>query len=604
MTKMRITSVWPQQQVRSHLALKFTTAVSGLGWHLAPASLLVLMGSLLFPSAGHDDTHITCWPAYTLSRFGQILNYNGERVEQSSSLLQVLLLAALHKLTNVDLLTLAKLSSIAFGIATVLVLFTLVARVAGRTAGFCAALIAAVSTPIVYWSFSGMETSLVSFTGLCLVLTSADYIIEHPAAALWKPTLALAAFALVRPETPLLTACFLGSALAIVCVKGNVFDSFGSSKAPAQRVLRLLLVLAIVCGGLFAFRWSYFGALVPQPAIAKFRRVSMDKVVEGLIYFKRHAWIAGRPTMIVTTTIALSIVSAAVSQLRARTPNLYVVLSLLFVGGYACCVVISGGDWMEGGRFLAHFLPVAIGLVPVALAGAGATRRSLAMVAAVLIALEGRSAFVFTLNMSPSLPLWADMATDVGDVGRQYSWFERHNRINVRDMWLIDRLDDVITQISSHKRGPIILISGQMGIVPYHLALRHFGRVRFLDRFGLIERSLTNCAVTRDSPRDTGGLIIAFDEYFAKLAELEQRCQIARPDVMYSWGDLTHVEPYGYRAIYFQTGKVEVTGTRVRGAPVLADSFFAVAAPLLALSGPLPATHFDFGNEAGYRTVR
>ena len=130
--------------------------------------------------------HITCWPAYTLSHFGQILNYNGDRVEQSSSLLQVLLLARARQAHELDLVTLAKLSSIAFGIASLLVLFTLVARVAGRAAGVCAALIAAVSIPIVYWSFSGMETSLVSLTGLCVVLTTADYIAEHAAAALWK----------------------------------------------------------------------------------------------------------------------------------------------------------------------------------------------------------------------------------------------------------------------------------------------------------------------------------------------------------------------------------------------------------------------------------
>src|SRR5258707_12063408 len=153
-----------------HGTSKLTTAVSRFGWHVAPASVLVVTGCLLFPSAGHDDTHITCWPAYTLSHFGQILNYNGDRVEQSSSLLQVLLLATLGKLTSLDLLTLAKLSSIAFGIAILLVLFILVTRVPSRAAGFCAAMIAAASTPIVYWSFSGLESTLVSFTGLYLIL--------------------------------------------------------------------------------------------------------------------------------------------------------------------------------------------------------------------------------------------------------------------------------------------------------------------------------------------------------------------------------------------------------------------------------------------------
>ena len=43
--------------------------------------------------------------------------------------------------------------------------------------------------------------------------------------------------------------------------------------------------------------------------------------------------------------------------------------------------------------------------------------------------------------------------------------------LNVRDMRLIDNLDDAIRRISNQKRGPITLISGQMGIVAYHLAL-------------------------------------------------------------------------------------------------------------------------------------
>jgi hypothetical protein len=578
------------------VTLKVTTAVSRLGWYLVPPSVVVLLGGLLFPSAGHDDTHITCWPAYTMSHFGHILNYNGDRVEQSSSLLQVLLLAVLNKLTDVDLLTLAKLSSIAFGAASVLMLFMLVTRVTGRPAGFCAALMAATSTPIVYWSFSGMETTLVSFTGLWLIITAADYITGRPGASLWKPALALSAFALVRPEAPLLIACLLTGALAAARIHGTYGDPDAvSRKTIVQRLPLLLATAALICCGLFVFRWTYFGVLVPQPATAKFPGFSIDKVVNGLHYFKRYAWNEGPATATVTVAIVLSVCVAAVSQLRARTLNVYVVLSLLFAVGYVCCVVVSGGDWMEGGRFLAHFLPVAIGFIPLAVEAVSRNRWLLPVTTAALVTLEGTTAIAFARNSSTSLPLWAHMATELSDVRGRYSWFERHNRINVRDMRLIDHLDEVITQISSRTRGPLVLISGQMGIVPYRLALRHFGRVRFLDRFGLIERSLTGCTITRDLPRDTGGLIVSFDQYFAKLAELEQSCQIARPGVVYSLGDFGNIGAYGYRKIYSQTGTVTAIGTRLTGARVVADAFFAVDTGALELSGPMPASHFDFG---------
>ena len=71
-----------------------------------PSVFLVAVGLRYFVSTGRDDSHITYWPAYTLAHFGDILNYNGERVEQSSSLLHVLVLATFHKLTGVDVVTL------------------------------------------------------------------------------------------------------------------------------------------------------------------------------------------------------------------------------------------------------------------------------------------------------------------------------------------------------------------------------------------------------------------------------------------------------------------------------------------------------------------
>ena len=577
------------------LASKITTVVSRPGWQLGPPLVLVLLGGLLFPSAGHDDTHITCWPAYTLSHFGQILNYNGDRVEQSSSLLQVLVLAALNKLTDVDLLTLAKLSSIAFGAASVLLLFILVTRLTDRAAAFCAAMLAATSTPIAYWAFSGMETALVSFTGLWLIVTAADYLTGRPGASVWKPALAVSAFALVRPEAPLLIVCLLASALAVAHLHGMYTrGDTVRRKAIGQRETLLLALAALVCASLFAFRWMYFGALVPQPATAKFPSFSIHKVVEGLHYFKRHAWNDGPATATVTVAIVLSVCVAALSQLRARTLNVYGVLSLLFVVGYVCCVVVSGGDWMEGGRFLAHFLPVAIGFIPLAVEAVSRHRWAMPVITAVLVTLQGTTVVTFTKNSSPSLPLWADVGTAVGDVRGRYSWFERHNRINVRDMQMIDQLDDVITQISSRTPGPLVVFSGQMGIVPYRVALRHFGRVRFQDRFGLIERTLTDCAITRSAPRDTGGLIVSFEEYFAKLSELEQSCRITRPDLIYSLGDFTSAAAYGYRKIYSQHGKVTTIGTRLAGAPVIADAFFAVDTGMLQSSGPLAARHVSF----------
>jgi hypothetical protein len=553
-----------------------------------------VIGLLLFPSAGHDDTHLTCWSAYTLSRFGQILNYNGERIEQSSSLLQVLMLAAFGKLTSVDMLTLAKLSSIVFGAASVLLLFTLVTRVATSAAGFCAAMIAATSTPIMYWSFGGMETTLVSFTGLCLVLTSADYIAGRPRGTLWKAVLSLSAFALVRPETPLLLACFLISAFAVVSLKGTAAVQHPIIRnTTRQRAMMLVLMGALVCGTLFVFRLTYFGAPFPQPVTAKFSGVSVQNIVTGLHYVKQNAWNDGPATAIVSSLIAVSVLVMAVGQLRAPTLNLHVVLSLLFAVGYLCSAIVSTGDWMKGGRFLAHFLPVAIGLVPLALSAR--TRRTLLpLVTAIVVGLQATTAIAFARDSSTSLPLWSHIAATADHAELQYSWFETHNRINQRDMPLIENLDDVVRQTIDSKPGPVVVMSGQMGMATYHIALRHFGLVRFVDRHGLADRALTDCPIARNVRRDTGGLILSFDWYMENLTELEQSCGLVRPDILFDIRS-NDVEGYGYPTVYSQSGEVAALGTSLTGLTVRADAFVAVEASLAETLATQSPRLFRFG---------
>ncbi|MEK7816714.1 MAG: hypothetical protein AAB281_00500, partial [Actinomycetota bacterium] len=113
---------------------------------------------MFFSSTGRDDSYITYWPAYTLSNFGEIINYNGDRVEQSSSLSQTLFLALANKTSGLDMVLLGKLSSIVFGIACLIVVYRLALKINKKIA-LTAAFLAGTSQFLVYWSFSGMETT-------------------------------------------------------------------------------------------------------------------------------------------------------------------------------------------------------------------------------------------------------------------------------------------------------------------------------------------------------------------------------------------------------------------------------------------------------------
>ena len=564
------------------------------GCDALPASALLIIGLLLFPSAGQDDTHITCWPAYTLSHFGQMLNYNGERVEQSSSLFHVLLLAALHAVTGANLLTLAKLTSIGGGIASLVALSILVSRVATRAAGIWAALMAAVATPLVYWSFSGMETTIVAAAALALIITVADHLSGDRRASMWKLSAALMVFAAVRPEAPVLMAAVLGAALLTPAVAARLGVSCTWSGPTRPRSFSLLIVATIICAALFAFRWMYFAAFWPQPVVAKFSSLSWRNVVIGLHYVRDYAWNTGAATAIVTIVLASSLVLTVAQQFRARTLNAYVWLSVLFACASLGFVITSSGDWMPGGRFLAHFLPIAMAFVPFAAYGTASRSAMLPLIASVVIALALASTVTFARTRSTSFPLWASVAAQSSRQDPRFSWFERHSRINIRDLGVIAALDPVVARLGAEKHEPVVVISGQMGMVSYHIAQRHFGRVRFIDRHGLVERSLTDCSLTRDGSRDTGGLVLTAAQYLQAVEEAQPGCQLLRPDVIFDIGTAARsgVAAYGYQEIFTQSGPINALGS-FAGGNVLADAYIAVDTqrfPTTGLSGATDPT--------------
>ena len=77
-----------------------------------------------------------------MTQFGELLNYNGERVEVSSSLLYVLVLALAHKLTSLSFSLLGGVLGIVFAVLTVLQTYRL-GNLLGPAVGRLAALLLA-----------------------------------------------------------------------------------------------------------------------------------------------------------------------------------------------------------------------------------------------------------------------------------------------------------------------------------------------------------------------------------------------------------------------------------------------------------------------------
>ena len=90
----------------------------------------------------------------------------------------------------------------------------------------------------------------------------------------------------------------------------------------------------------------------------------METLTEGFNYLRRYLAYSGRIVIVVTLLAAIGAVTVVWTQLRSGRVEPYGLLSVLFVVAYLSFVVISGGDWMEGGRFLVPILPEAMMLIP------------------------------------------------------------------------------------------------------------------------------------------------------------------------------------------------------------------------------------------------
>ncbi|HEV8549407.1 MAG TPA: hypothetical protein VGQ57_10270, partial [Polyangiaceae bacterium] len=222
-----------------------------------------------FPAAGNDDSHITFWAAHALATHGSILNYNGAHVEQSSSFTLVWLLAAAHRL-GLPIPATAWGLGIAFAVAAVVVASSLGRRLHER-AGAITALLLATSLPFAYWATSGMEASLTALLGTLLIVVSGKAIEER-----WPlrdgrrlgTIVLMLAFALVRPETPLVLGCTLAGTTLFYLLRSR--RARGPEERERVRSCALELALAaLVVGVVFGGRYLAFHAFVPNSALAK-----------------------------------------------------------------------------------------------------------------------------------------------------------------------------------------------------------------------------------------------------------------------------------------------------------------------------------------------
>lgn len=513
------------------------------------AALLPVLGLVLFSSTGRDDTYITYWAAHALSRLGEIVNYNGDRVEQSSSLLHTVVLAGLHLVTTLPVPLLGFLVGIVLG-GVAAAVTGVAAHDARSGSAWLAAAVVATNPFVVYWSFGGLETSLAAVLTVAFVATSAVYTCRGGHRALGMAGVVIVAYVMVRPETGFIAVLAL-LALGVWALARKDLRRY------VWRVAALAGTAIVAFGALVGWRLAYFGSAFPQPVAAK---VGGVRPAEGLAYLQSTL---GQPHAVLL--LVLGIAGAVVALRR----NIVVaVLAAAAAGAHLSFVLLSGGDWMEAGRLVAPALPLLA-----LLAASLPLRRWSWAVGAALVVAQLIGVVSLAQVASTGKPLWAEVKPSAPTTAH---WLEQHNRVHARHALFYEGLKDVVTAVSAEVDTPTIA-SGQAGMLVYRLSLDpHVPPVRFVDLFNLTTRALQECAPTsRTTPL---GRFTAYGQWLD-----DPGCAAVRPHIVFDrklfseWRGL-HDD---YAVVHEQTGEMVVEGSALTGTEVSAEMFVAVRRDLV-----------------------
>ncbi len=532
---------------------------------VVPYFVFLVIGFFFFPSAGRDDVHITYWAAHSLSSFGEIVNYNGERIEQSSSLLHTVILAGFKYITDIDMVDIGAAVSIFFGLLTLY----LTGKISLLTKQdiFLPQIIAATSAPLLYWSFGALETSMVSAIILLLLITTIKYVSRNTAKNYLLSSVSIFLYLLSRPEAFFVISLFLFIPASIFFMRREVY----------YPLLHLLLTTIMMFMAITAFRYNYFGAFFPQPVEAKIGASIVGKIYSGLSYYYKSliqyplAIAMAIPIYLYMTTKAKEIVI---------TMNLLIINSLVFT--YALFILLSGGDWMEGARFIAPIIgPMAVVASLFYLPLIGKKRVILYGVVINLMSL-----FYFVMNYSTGQPI-AYYKTVVSK-SEDFSFFETSNRVHYRDIPVIIEIKAIVEKMVLQGIEPKIM-SVQAGMVPYHIFQEYYKKAKFVDFFALSTRDFTECEITNTLPRHSLGLGMSYKYYFSHIDALQETCGFVAPDIIFDLFEenmdlVSDAEVTGYSLVYLQTGKVSNNGL-LKGGLVDGTQFIAVRSDIASQLG-------------------
>ncbi len=565
------------------------------------ALLLTVLGTGLFGSTSNDDAYITLWQAKSLASHGEILNYNNERAEQSSSLLHTLLLAGLVRVTGWDLTWLAFGVSVLAGVVSMFAVSRLANRLDLKLKRSHWLILLATSPYLVFWLTGTLETTLALLV-FVVTLESALHFLSGGTSVL-RVALGGLFFVLVRPEAFFVLIGPLG--LLYVLSRAGILDV----KPRRALVLAAISVSAFLL--VTGFRLVYFGEAFPLPVSAKSGGAFVERVLFGLSYVLTFGDFLRAYSWIVIAFLGIGLVAAVKKD--GRTWPLFF-LGLFTLSGLSF-MAVTGGDWMEMKRFFVPYLPLIYLFVLLGISSLSFLEKRASLVVMVLVACHLYGLFVFTVANPLSFrgrfffttAAWQEEVDRVFPENRRFGFIERVSRPHLRDLPGVVKLEDLMTRWVAARMGrPAVLMSHQAGIAFYHLGSKFPGQVVFVDGCGLSTRHIALCRSVIDreafvSPMNLG-TCIPYDWMFRYQNALAG-CGLEPPDLVFDLDIYTEemlgiFEAVGYRIVFRTSGVLRGVGLEEDFGPSV-RTFIAVREGFPGLDSVVPM-HLDWGRGAVY----
>jgi arabinofuranosyltransferase len=206
----------------------------------------------------NDDAYISFRYADNLLNGHGLVFNPGERVEGYTNFFWTVMIAGTMAI-GLEPMYASQVLGLILGLATLLLVYRFGTHVAHRTPvqAIVAPILLAFSVPFGVWTFSGLETPLFSFLAL---LGAFHFILEYreasrfPLSAIW-----FALASLTRPEGVLITVVSSFFGLWYLW-----FSREHLARHERQRFLLWLILFWVIYGPYFAWRYSYYGYLLPN----------------------------------------------------------------------------------------------------------------------------------------------------------------------------------------------------------------------------------------------------------------------------------------------------------------------------------------------------